>query len=302
MQQFEDGIGGNLSLDPGVRGELTLNASSVRWGVGRVAKDLEVSWAEESAIPRVDVRQFDEHSIKPKEEHIRLQTRDLDSRYEIASVTLRPTEARVLSPAGAGDLQDQLAFQDVFPIKTEDGLWSMKLALAPSLSEQGFELLEDILVEARIVPRIEDIGTIDKDIILVSLDPRQPNLEDDYAAPTVTARLRIRATNMLPPGSSLEQGSINLALRQAVSELARVYVDVSCISEDGTRTAPIEVNSISREEWIAELGPDLANQLDLSPSSQLLVELEMNEAVLVLEARESPESGEGEDPGSDNNP
>lgn len=296
MQQFEDGLGGTITLDPGSLGEIPLDAASIRWGVGRYANDLVVTWEGKQAnsVPRVDVRLFKKHKLVLREELVTLDDIHLESAgLQVQDVVFKPTEATVLSPAEVDDLEQLLSFVTLKPSVPDDGPWSAALELDQAAKDRGFELLESVLVEASIVPEINDLGTVDKDIVLVSFKPGQDDPYERFAPPTRTARLRVRATSMIRPGRGIDPADVNVALREIVGGLARVYVDVNRMANDGSRLAPIEVDPISPEVWRAALSEPLAEQLDLSPTSQLIIELEMDEAALVLEPLEDAESEEG---------
>jgi diadenylate cyclase len=294
MRQLEEGIGGNIALDQGTQGELTLDASAVRWGAGGYAKDLRVQWVDGGA-PRLDVRAFTEHEVEPLPTSVVVKRGHLDERYEVEGFVIRPSTVHLLGPADALDLQQRLAFEPVSLPLTDQENWSTSLALSPELVEQDFSLVEDVYLEAHVVPRIDDLGTLDKEVVLVSFDPARPRAAERFAQPDITARLRVRATRLLSPDSDLDTADVNLALRKIVAERARVYVDVSRMATDGSRTAKIEVDPIPAALWIAELPPALRERLDISPRSQLLVELAMEDETLVLEPLEPSESPTGGD-------
>lgn len=297
MRQLEEGIGGNLALDEGTQGELTLEASTVRWGAGGYAKDLEVQWidADNGGAPRLDVRAFTEHEVEPLPTSVVVERGQLDERYEVDGFDLRPSTVHVLGPAAALDLQQRLSFEPVSLPHTDQENWSTSLVLSAELIQQGFSLVEDVYLEAHVVPRIDDLGTLDKEVVLVSFDPAQPLAAQRFAQPDTIARLRVRATRLVGPGSDLDTADVNLALRKIVAERARVYADVSRMATDGSRTVKIEVDQIPPSVWIAELPPALRERLDISPRSQLLVELAMEDETLVLEPLEASESPQGGD-------
>jgi diadenylate cyclase len=284
--------GGELAADD-VRWEAPVGGIDYRWP-GRLPELL---------VERYDVRRF---VLQPS--CVDVDTTRLNPRYQVLLGALRFEPGPNVAISGPAprlaELGDKIRLRLERIVASPDDREELRarINLSASLTSKGFALAEETPVEVvvPIVPVVREIGSIAKEIALVSLDPKRTGELQRWALPPNghSARFAIETSGLIPlnadpasPAMIERFGTI----RRFVEDNLCVFVDVAEISpETEGRSAPIRWTW--RRDWRESLESLKLEGGTLGDREQLDVRLE-SDAEVLLEQRPMIGSGAPRRPG-----
>jgi diadenylate cyclase len=298
MTSLKSGLlGGTLRLPAGETGERELTVDEISWSAGSSILEegalSEVQWV--GPAPRIELVSYSKIRLRPDPRGVRLDDAALGSRREVDAGGLKfiPTEIAVRGPKNSLDgLEQRIAFEPVTLPSLESwggsDEWSTPVELTPDLVREGFELVGvlNLVVPAR--PRPEPLPSIDVEVMLVSLDPAQPDLVARFEPPREKVRLELEAV-----GIPLVTQGLGIELRELALEHVRVWVDVSRLdlSQGTVLEAPLVVLGVERDVWINAIpASTLVEELQNDSRAELRVTIE-GETTILLTLKEQPETG-----------
>lgn len=269
--------GGQLSVDD-VRWEAPVGGLDYRWP-GR---------SPELVVERYDVQRFALHP-----DCVEVDASRLNARYQMLLGSLRFEPSPNVAISGPApqlaELGDKirLRLERVAAGPEDREELRSRVSLSASLVSKGFALAEETPVEVviPIVPVVREIGSITKEIALVSFDPERAVELQHWSLPpnSHSARFAIETSGLIPlnadpasPAMIERFGTI----RRFVDENLCVFVDVAELSSASAgRSAP--VRWAWRKNWRESLDSLALEGGTLGDREQLDVRLESDAEVLL---------------------
>ena len=297
-------IGPSLSgvleiVDPEWRGG-DLRMSDIRWVDQTLGIGFE--WKDE-VVPEVTVQRYGEKRMNVQPRHVRVDSEQLDPRYEAGEAEIQEDNAVVVrGPASKLELlgSEELPFElELIRLDRHDRDYRReRVGLSRTLVDEGFRLEDNVVVTVPIQPRRREAGTVSREIAVVCLAPDRAQELERWTLPphARVARFSIQTSGLIPvdadPASPGFLERLN-RIQRFVEENLAVFVDVGELSPEGeSRSVPVRWTW--RNQWrdnpeALGIEPDTA----LGSSEALEVRLESEREILMEEVADEPSSGEG---------
>lgn len=269
-----------------------LELSRMRWRDG--GRGLTRAWIGSQA-PELVVERYGMRVMTVSKEGVRVDASALDPRFEadLDGLTFEPSRSLFIR----GPLEVLPRLGTSLPVRLDTLLLTIddrddrveRVRLSAELCDLGLDLApgETVNVRLPIRPRRRELGSVEKEIALVSLDPGGALEASSFALSgrDRLARFELSAIGLL--GSAAEANDPReLALAQALASFAEhnllVFVDVSERAVDGI-LAPLPVRWTWRVSWRDSLEALGLERGSLTGEEELLVRLTSASAVQVLD-------------------
>ena len=308
------GLGGVLIVDKSwVGSERTIDAETIRWGLGRVMDNLDVELrSPESLVLAVD--RYATAEIAPKIESFFETDPEAQTGGDNVTTTgsrtgTPPDLVGIELPPGVEIDRDSLEFDpgrvtmrgpaevvrrfkvdpgqirfEPIDLTSETGRsFVARLHLDPDvMGEVHFD--EDLFLRGNLLAPETTLGTLEFDIVLVSFDPEHPDPSERFVPPTETVTVRILVRGMRLDLVDESSKSVMVSdIINFVRQRARIFVDVSNL--DGTEGSRVPVEHGSLDPlWREELGPYFA-AVRSDPTASLRLEIDSQDQSVALTRR-----------------
>lgn len=303
-------LSGELALPPEVAGTSTdVSLAQVSWSRGKWsgAVGLDAEWSEAPG-PHLLVERMGRRTIELRPDHLVVDAGELDPRFrpDVQNARFQPAELTIVGPEEAVRRLDgpesplQLA---TITLSEEDTAYRReRVGLDPELVKRRFALegAGSVQVTLPVVDALRPLGSLEKDIELVALQPRQAGDGSVWALPPESRRARfsLRGVGLLPGGvapDSPEWEARVQALQALVGDHLRVFADISDLDRPTTPPlAPtglpqVDVRWILDERWKEALATELGSQTE---RARLELALESESRILLSDGKSAESAGE----------